>query len=168
MKDLGIDQLDANQRIALAIEIWESLGQSRPTTELTPEQTNELAPTRCRIGQEPTHRPDVARNPSRCGVHTVSLPLEFHPAVCNEVEIAHDWYEQQKETLGKDFLNEVQRVLDEIAGNPARFGFAIAYIREGVLTHFPDAIDDRELADRIRILAIHHASRDPSGWYSRS
>jgi putative addiction module component (TIGR02574 family) len=43
MKDLGIDQLSAEQQIALALEIWESLGDARPRNRLTAEQRAELA-----------------------------------------------------------------------------------------------------------------------------
>jgi hypothetical protein len=30
MKDLGIDQMSPEDRVALALEIWESLGETRP------------------------------------------------------------------------------------------------------------------------------------------
>jgi putative addiction module component (TIGR02574 family) len=43
MKDLGIDRLNPEQRVALALEIWESLGDARPTARLTAEQRAELA-----------------------------------------------------------------------------------------------------------------------------
>lgn len=43
IKDLGIDRLSPGQRIALALEIWESLGDARPTARLTDEQRAELA-----------------------------------------------------------------------------------------------------------------------------
>ena len=43
MKDLGLDTLSPEQRIALALEIWESLGDDRPVGDLTPEQRAELA-----------------------------------------------------------------------------------------------------------------------------
>lgn len=43
MKDLEIERLSPEQRIALALEIWESLGDDRPTAELTPEQRAELS-----------------------------------------------------------------------------------------------------------------------------
>lgn len=43
MKDLGIDRLSADQQIALALEIWESLGDARPQGRLTAEQRSELA-----------------------------------------------------------------------------------------------------------------------------
>jgi putative addiction module component (TIGR02574 family) len=43
MKDLGIDRLNPEQRIALALEIWESLGDDRPPGRLTAGQRTELA-----------------------------------------------------------------------------------------------------------------------------
>ncbi len=43
MKDMEIDRLTPEQRIALALEIWESLGDARPSAQLTPEQRAELA-----------------------------------------------------------------------------------------------------------------------------
>jgi toxin ParE1/3/4 len=58
--------------------------------------------------------------------------------------------------------------LPKITANPARYGFANADIREGVLTRFPYAIYYRVLADRIRVLAVYHTSRDPSRWQSRA
>jgi putative addiction module component (TIGR02574 family) len=43
MKDLGIDQLSPEERVALALEIWESLGDARPSARLSTEQRAELA-----------------------------------------------------------------------------------------------------------------------------
>lgn len=97
----------------------------------------------------------------------MSLPQEFHPSVRREMNDAHDWYEQRQAGLGGDFLDEVQRVLGEIAANPARFGFADGDIREGLLARFPYAIYYRVLPDRIRVLAVYHTARDPSKWQSR-
>lgn len=93
----------------------------------------------------------------------MSLSLDFHPAVRGETDNAYNWYEQRQPGLGRDFLDEVERVLAEITANPARFGFANADIREGLLSRFPYTIYYRVLPDRIRVLAVYHASRDPSG-----
>jgi plasmid stabilization system protein ParE len=98
----------------------------------------------------------------------MTLPLEFHPAVRGETDNAHNWYEQRRPGLGRHFLDEVERVLAEITANPARFGFADADIREGLLNRFPYAIYYRVLTNRIRVLAVYHTSRDPSGWQSRT
>lgn len=97
----------------------------------------------------------------------MTLPLEFHSAVRNEIADAHGWYEQRQAGLGTAFLDEVERVLAEITANPARYGFADADIREGLLTRFPYAVYYRVLTDRIRVLAVYHTSRDPAGWQSR-
>ena len=43
MKDLGIDRLSPEDRIALALEIWASLGDARAVGQLTTEQCAELA-----------------------------------------------------------------------------------------------------------------------------
>jgi putative addiction module component (TIGR02574 family) len=42
MKELGIDRLSPEERVALALEIWESLGEARTPTRLTAEQQAEL------------------------------------------------------------------------------------------------------------------------------
>lgn len=42
MKDLGIDRLNATQRVELALEIWESLGDNSPAVRLTTAQREEL------------------------------------------------------------------------------------------------------------------------------
>jgi putative addiction module component (TIGR02574 family) len=42
MKALGIDQMTPEERIALALEIWESLGDARPRARLTETQRADL------------------------------------------------------------------------------------------------------------------------------
>lgn len=56
MKSLGIDRLSASERIDLALEIWESLGDERPGCQLTDEQRAEL---RRRDAEMDAH-PDIA------------------------------------------------------------------------------------------------------------
>ena len=43
MKDFGIDRLTPEQRVNLALEIWESLGDERPSGRLTPEQRETIS-----------------------------------------------------------------------------------------------------------------------------
>ena len=43
MKDFGIDRLTPEQRVNLALEIWESLGADRPAGRLSADQRAELA-----------------------------------------------------------------------------------------------------------------------------
>ena len=41
MKDLGIDRLSPEERVALALEIWESLGEARPRARLLTGSTHQ-------------------------------------------------------------------------------------------------------------------------------
>jgi putative addiction module component (TIGR02574 family) len=56
MKDLGIDRWSVEQRIELAIEIWQSLEEIQPISELSPEQRNE----RSRRDAELEANPNIA------------------------------------------------------------------------------------------------------------
>ena len=42
LKALGIDQMPSEQRVALALEIWDSLGDDRPAGRLSEAQRAEL------------------------------------------------------------------------------------------------------------------------------
>jgi putative addiction module component (TIGR02574 family) len=54
MKDLGIDKLSPEQQIALALEIWENLEDSRPSARLTAEQKAELARRNAELDANPS------------------------------------------------------------------------------------------------------------------
>ncbi|HEX4588929.1 MAG TPA: type II toxin-antitoxin system RelE/ParE family toxin [Gemmataceae bacterium] len=97
----------------------------------------------------------------------MTLPMNFHPLVQLELDRDFQWYEQRRAGLGREFLDEVARVLADIVANPARFGFAERDIREGLLHRFPYAIYYRVRPSHIRILAVYHTSRDPAGWQGR-
>jgi putative addiction module component (TIGR02574 family) len=43
MKDLGIDRMSPEEKVSLALEIWESLGDDRPAGRLSDDQRAELA-----------------------------------------------------------------------------------------------------------------------------
>lgn len=98
----------------------------------------------------------------------MSLPIEFHPAVRGETEAAYRWYEEQRLGLGTDFLNAADRVFVEIGANPARFGYMEGDVRAAPLSRFPDVAYYRVLPDRVRVLALLRAARDPSRWTTRN
>lgn len=54
MKDLGIDRLLPEQRVSLALEIWESLGQDRPQARLSDEQRAELRRRDAELDADPS------------------------------------------------------------------------------------------------------------------
>ncbi len=53
MKELGLDRLSSEERIALALEIWDSLGEALPTARLTDPQRAELARRNAELDANP-------------------------------------------------------------------------------------------------------------------
>jgi putative addiction module component (TIGR02574 family) len=53
MKDLGIDRLSPEERVSLALEIWESLGDELPTGLLSPSQREELSRRDAELDADP-------------------------------------------------------------------------------------------------------------------
>jgi len=53
MKDFGIDGLSPEERRALAMEIWESLGDIRPPAQLTAEQRAALTERNAELDVKP-------------------------------------------------------------------------------------------------------------------
>ena len=53
MKEFGIDRLSPEQRVSLALEIWESLGDDRPTGRLTPDQKATLVRRDAELDADP-------------------------------------------------------------------------------------------------------------------
>lgn len=97
----------------------------------------------------------------------MTLAFSFHPSTQGETNHEYRRYERRSAGLGQRFVDEVNRVLKLIQANPDRFGFADGDVREAPLCRFPFAIYYRVLPDRIRILAVYHTARDPSGWQTR-
>ena len=58
MKELGIDRMNVDQRVDLALEIWESLEEDRPAGRLNAEQRRELTSRDAELDANP----DIALN----------------------------------------------------------------------------------------------------------
>jgi hypothetical protein len=48
----------------------------------------------------------------------MNYKIEFHPAVAKDYNEAYEWYEQQKDGLGKEFIKSVFDKLEEIVVQP--------------------------------------------------
>ena len=98
----------------------------------------------------------------------MSRPLAFRQAAQLEFAAAALWYENQRTGLGAEFIAEVQKTLDSVAGQPDRYPVALGDIREAPVARFPYCVYYRVRPTRLVVLAVFHTSRDPSGWQSRS
>jgi len=98
----------------------------------------------------------------------MNLPVIFRPQARREFDDAADWYEQRRTGLGARFVAAVQQVLDEVSANPQRYSEVFGDVREGIVQGFPYCVYYREENGQIIVLAVVHATRDPSVWQSRA
>jgi toxin ParE1/3/4 len=96
------------------------------------------------------------------------LRLIFRRDARTELRAAVRWYEERRRGLGERFKAVVQAALDRITADPTRFGKVYGEVRRALVTHFPYMIFFRVYADRIRVISVFHASRDPAIWQGRA
>lgn len=96
--------------------------------------------------------------------------VQFHPAALAEFRNATDWYLKRKKQAARLFVNEVRRVVHQIACQPDRFPFFDANFREAPLIRFPFSIlySDHEEGKAILVIAVAHSSREVGYWLDRA
>lgn len=77
-----------------------------------------------------------------------------------EIADAYDWYEEQKEGLGDDFLNAFQNSLKTIQKAPNAYPL-LKFHRQSPLKTFPFVILYEIDKDNLIIDAVFHTSKDP-------
>ena len=97
----------------------------------------------------------------------MSLPVVTRPAAAAEIETAYRWYEREREGLGSEFLEALQKMVNAIAENPERFPTVRKDIRRAVLRRFPYSIFNRVVSGHVVVIACFHGKRNPRVWSSR-
>jgi len=94
--------------------------------------------------------------------------LSIRRVAAAEMQEAHDFYEQEQSGLGYRFELAVVNVLEEIAENPLQFPWSgVGRYRKAVVEKFPFCVYYIVEADKVVVLAIHDARRDPARWQAR-
>ena len=94
-------------------------------------------------------------------------PVAYHRLAENELIESARFYEQRREFLGNNFLDEVEETLEKIQthpdlGKPGKF-----QTRSWKVKRFPFRLVYLEPVDRVWIVAIAHLSRKPNYWLAR-
>lgn len=71
------------------------------------------------------------------------------------------WYESQREGLGLEFRATIEEYFQQIADHPERYTKVRGEVRRAVVRRFPFVIHFLAEQERIVVLAVFHASRDP-------
>ena len=80
---------------------------------------------------------------------------------------AYQWYDEQVEGLGSEFLLCVEACIQSIARSPKIYQKVHKNIRRALVRRFPYGIFFIKQADHIRVVAVFHAHRDPTIWRNR-
>ena len=91
----------------------------------------------------------------------------IHPAAQKEAEEAARWYRERSARAAAEFVEELNRAIDDIRSAPQRWRAGIHGTRKFLLRRFPFALVYRELPSAIQLLAVAHGHRRPGYWKTR-
>lgn len=97
----------------------------------------------------------------------MSLRVVFRTPAQLEFEKAAIWYNDQRQGLGEEFLQEIDDVLSRAAAHPERYPIVAGDVRKAVARRFPYSVFFRTRADTLVVLAVFHGRRDPEIWRRR-
>jgi toxin ParE1/3/4 len=95
------------------------------------------------------------------------LRYQIRPEADADLVEAYEWYERQREGLGADFLLCFEEALQQVRRYPELFPRVRKTVRRGFIRRFPYGLFYTVEEDTVVVLAVFHASRDPSCWQSR-
>lgn len=97
----------------------------------------------------------------------MSYRIKFRPEAEKDLEKSAKWYEEQRENLGFDFLDEVDKKCHIIQQDPLIYEEAYKNLRRVVVNRFPFNIFYFVEGKSIIIVAVIHGSRHPQKWQKR-
>jgi plasmid stabilization system protein ParE len=95
--------------------------------------------------------------------------IVFHPEASREYRASLRWYAERSRRAAERFERAIDRVLEEVRRNPARYGFYDDRHREAILPRYPFSVIYRSVPNGdIQVVAVAHASREPGYWEDRT
>ncbi len=97
----------------------------------------------------------------------MNYTLAFHQEALDELQEAHQWYEQQRKGLGVAFMDTIDELVQRILIKPKSFPKAYKQRRKALPAQFPYLVIFEMHGDVVLVVAIIHASRNPKRWQVR-
>lgn len=95
------------------------------------------------------------------------MRIRFLEAAQREVDDAVAWYDERKEDLGRDFLDELDRAIRRVKSFPLASTEIEPGIRRCLFARFPYALIYGMDEDLIIVVAVSHLHRQPRYWIDR-
>ena len=97
----------------------------------------------------------------------MTLEVRLRPEAEQDLADAAAWYEEQRQGLGHEFLDEVLTMLSNIAETPLMYPDVHRNTRRAIVHRFPFSVYFRVENATIVTVAIMHGSRNPRRWKNR-
>jgi hypothetical protein len=100
--------------------------------------------------------------------------VELHPEARAEVRAAAIWYDERREGLGSELVDEVGAALERIGRTPESsppwpgLDQRMPVIRRFILQRFPYAIAFERQENTLLVLAVAHVRQRPLYWLTRA
>ena len=95
------------------------------------------------------------------------LQVSYRPAARRELTRAYDCYENEKEGLGDEFVEEIEATINRILDFPFSYVEVHRGVHRAILVRFPYSLFYRIEPKRIRIISVFHNHRNPDIWRRR-
>jgi plasmid stabilization system protein ParE len=94
-------------------------------------------------------------------------PPVFHAEAGDEYTRAVEYYAAVTPELGRQFYDEIERLIEDVRRQPDRFFRSNPPARRALARKFPYSVVYLDQPDRIWIVAVMHAKRRPGYWRKR-
>ena len=94
----------------------------------------------------------------------MALPVVYRRKVGRDLAGGYAWYNGQRDSLGEEFLAEVNATIDAIERFPEIFARVHGEVRRAVVSRFPYAVFYRVETRRVVVFTVLHTARDPKFW----
>ena len=110
----------------------------------------------------------MERSKRKIAAAGVTRQILVRPEAEVEVQQAFDWYEEQSEGLGLEFLRAIEACLAGVTRNPFAYTVVkVPNVRRAVVRRFPYALFYLVADEAIVVIAVFNVKRRPIDWLRR-
>ena len=95
------------------------------------------------------------------------MNLVVRLAAATDLEEAFLWYEGQRRSLGREFLDAVEQVFQAVLEAPRRYRVVYRDTRRAHVRRFPYGVFYRIIGDDVVVVGCFHGRRNPRRWEGR-
>lgn len=96
------------------------------------------------------------------------MRLIVRPDAEADIAAGYDWYEEQREGLGREFVAEVSSTIAAVQSEPQRFPAVFRKLRRALVHRFPYGVFFVVHPEAIVIVAAMHLARNPRRIHRRA